>query len=68
MTSINKEMSIGEVLAIDPDTAPIMMAYGMHCMGCPVSQMETLEMGCAVHGMDADALVKELNAFLSAKA
>jgi len=67
MTTINKEMSIGQVLAIDPDTAPIMTAYGMHCMGCPVSQMETLEMGCAVHGMNADDLVAELNDFLEKK-
>ena len=68
MTNINKEMSIGEVLAIDPETEPIMTAYGMHCMGCPFSQMETLEQGCAAHGTDADELVEKLNAFLAAKA
>ncbi len=65
---ITKDMSIGEVLAIDETTAPIMMEYGMHCMGCPVSQMETLEMGCAVHGMNADELVDRLNRYLAAKA
>ncbi len=68
MTNITKEMSIGQVLAIDESTEPILTAYGMHCMGCPVSQMETLEMGCAVHGMNADELVDRLNRYLAAKA
>jgi len=61
-------MSIGEVLMIDRDTAPIMMEYGMHCMGCPFSQMETLEMGCAAHGSDVDELVRKLNEFIADKA
>lgn len=65
---ITKEMSIGQVLLIDPDTAPIMMEYGMHCMGCPFSQMESLEDGCAAHGTDADELVVKLNEFLAGKA
>ena len=67
MTTINKQMSIGQVLEIDRETAPIMMEYGMHCMGCPFSMMETLEMGCAAHGTDADELVDRLNAFLAEK-
>ncbi|MBR4234879.1 MAG: DUF1858 domain-containing protein [Clostridia bacterium] len=67
MATVNKQMSIGEVLRIDPETAPIMTAYGMHCMGCPYSQMESLEMGCAAHGTDADELVEKLNEFLKAK-
>ena len=65
---VTKEMSIGEVLMIDPTTAPIMMEYGMHCMGCPYSQMESLEMGCAAHGSDVDELVAKLNEFLKNKA
>ena len=67
MTTITKDMSIGEVMNIDRTTAPIMMEYGMHCMGCPFSMMETLEMGCAAHGTDADELVEKLNAFLASK-
>ena len=66
MITIN--MSIGEVLMIDRDTAPIMMEYGMHCMGCPFSQMETLEMDCAAHGSDVDELVRKLNEFIADKA
>ena len=67
MTAITKDMSIGQVLAIDGTTAPIMMEYGMHCMGCPMSRMETLEMGCAAHGMDVNELVDKLNAYLAEK-
>jgi len=67
MTTITKEMTIKQVLDIDRTTAPIMMAYGMHCMGCPFSQMESLEMGCAAHGTDADELVTRLNEYLAKK-
>ena len=67
MNMITKEMTIGEVLLIDRDTAPIMMEYGMHCMGCPFSQRESLEMGCAAHGTNADELVDKLNEFLASK-
>ena len=68
MTTITKEMTIKEVLDIDRTTAPIMMAYGMHCMGCPFSQMESLEMGCAAHGSNVDELVEKLNEYLKQKA
>ena len=64
MTAITKEMTIKQVLDIDRTTAPIMMQYGMHCMGCPFSQMESLQDGCAAHGTDADELVKKLNEYL----
>ena len=67
MATITKQMSIGEVLDIDRTTAPIMMEYGMHCMGCPFSQMESLEQGCAAHGTDADELVRRLNEYLASK-
>ena len=67
MATITKQMSIGEVLDIDRTTAPIMMEYGMHCMGCPFSMMETLEMGCAAHGTDAGELVQRLNDYLAKK-
>ena len=67
MATVDKTMSIGQVLEIDRTTAPIMMEYGMHCMGCPFSQMESLEMGCAAHGTDADELVTRLNDYLAKK-
>ncbi|MBR1560772.1 MAG: DUF1858 domain-containing protein [Clostridia bacterium] len=68
MTTITKDMSIGEVMNIDRTTAPILMEYGMHCFGCPFSQMESLEMGCAAHGQDVDELVGKLNDYLAQKA
>ena len=67
MTAITKEMTIKQVLDIDRTTAPIMTRYGMHCMGCPFSQMESLQDGCAAHGTDADELVKKLNEYLASQ-
>ena len=65
---ITKETIIGDLLRLDPTTAPILMAAGMHCLGCPSAQGESLEMACAVHGIDADELVEELNTYLDNKA
>lgn len=62
---ITKNMIIGEILQVDRGVIPILMNSGMHCLGCPSSQMESLEEACAVHGMDADALVKEINDYLA---
>jgi hydroxylamine reductase len=67
MTTITKDMTIGEVMRIDSSAAPILTAYGMHCFGCPFSQMESLEMGCQAHGQDVDKLVQELNDYLAKK-
>ena len=67
MTTITKDMSIGEVMNIDRTTAPILMEYGMHCFGCPFSQMESLEMGCQAHGQDVNELVEKLNRYLAEK-
>ena len=58
---VTKETSIGELLQLDADVAPILLSIGMHCLGCPASQMETIEEAAAVHGVDADELVKALN-------
>ena len=62
---ITKEMTIKQVLDIDRTTAPIKMAYGMHCMGCAFSQMESLQDGCAAHGTDVEELVQKLNEYLA---
>ena len=63
---ITKEMSIAEVLRLDRNTAPIFMSYGMHCLGCPHASAESLEQASAVHGIDVDALVTDLNAHIAA--
>ena len=64
---VTKDMSIGQVLAIDRETIPIFMRYGMHCLGCPHATAESLEDAGLVHGIDVDKLVDELNAFLEGK-
>lgn len=62
---VTKDMIIGEVLQINQGVIPILMQSGMHCLGCPSSQMESIGDACLVHGIDADALIDELNAFLA---
>lgn len=59
---ITKNTKIGELLEVAPDKAEILLVAGMHCLGCPASQAETLEEACAVHGIDVDKLVEKLNA------
>ena len=63
---VSKEMTIGEILAINPMVAPILMEIGMHCLGCPSAQGETLEEAAMVHGIDVEWLVEKINAALNA--
>ncbi len=58
---INKDMKIGELLEVAPEKAEILMEAGMHCLGCPASQAETLEEACEVHGIDVNELLEEIN-------
>lgn len=60
--AITKDMTIGEVLMVSQETIPVLLSTGMHCLGCPSSQMETIEEAAMVHGLDADELVEKLNA------
>ena len=68
MAGITKEMTIGEILRTNPDVASILMEAGMHCLGCPSAQGESLEEACMVHGIDCDTLVSQINEILSSKA
>lgn len=61
---VTKDMVIGEILQVDRGIIPILMNAGMHCLGCPSAQMESLEDACGVHGMDVNALVKQINDYL----
>ena len=63
--TVSKDMSIGQVLNIHRGTARILMEFGMHCLGCPHSQMESLADACAVYGSNVDELVHQLNEFLA---
>ncbi len=59
---IEKTTKIGELLNEFPEKAEILLEAGMHCLGCPASQAETLEEACMVHGIDVNELVEKLNA------
>ena len=60
MAQITKEMTIGEILRTNPNVAPILMEAGMHCLGCPSAQAESLE--AMVHGMDINDLMAKIAA------
>ena len=57
----NKDTKIGELLEVAPEKAEILMEAGMHCLGCPASQAETLAEACEVHGIDVKELLENLN-------
>ena len=58
---VTKDMLIGELVSKYPETIEILMGAGMHCLGCPSSQMESLSDACAVHGISSDALLATIN-------
>lgn len=67
MVEVTKNMTISEVLNIDSGIAPILMEAGMHCLGCPSAQLETLEEACDVHILSCDELVVKINDYLKNK-
>lgn len=62
MAQITKDMTIGEILRTNPNVAPVLMEAGMHCLGCPSAQAESLEEAAMVHGMDIDDLMSKIAA------
>ncbi|GFI03006.1 MAG: DUF1858 domain-containing protein [Lachnospiraceae bacterium] len=62
MAQITKDMTIGEILNTNPNVAPILMEAGMHCLGCPSAQAESLEEAAMVHGMDINDLMAKIEA------
>ena len=62
MAAITKDMTIGEILRTNPAVAPILMEAGMHCLGCPSAQSESLEEAAMVHGMNIDDLMSKIEA------
>ena len=67
MMKISKAMIIGDILAQEPDMAGVLMGMGMHCIGCPASQQESIEEAAMVHGFDPNELVQEVNHFVEKK-
>ena len=64
MAKISKDMTIGELIAMDTNIIGILMGAGMHCIGCPSAQGESLEEAAMVHGIDPDDLVNDINDFI----
>ena len=58
---IKKTMTINDVLNIDENLATVLMGFGLHCFGCPLSRMESLEEAAMVHDVDVDVMVEKLN-------
>lgn len=61
MIKITKDTIIGDILDIQPKSAPYFMDMGMHCLGCPSARGETLEQACVVHGVSVEELIEKLN-------
>ena len=67
MKQIDKTMMIADIIEVDEGIAPILMQAGMGCLGCAMAHGENLEQACAVHGVDADALVEKINSYVASK-
>ncbi|MBQ8451901.1 MAG: DUF1858 domain-containing protein [Clostridia bacterium] len=62
---VKKTTQIGELLRINPNVANVLLGFGLHCLSCPMSQLETIEEACMVHDVDADFVVEKINEFLN---
>jgi hybrid cluster-associated redox disulfide protein len=62
MNAITREMPIGEVVQKYPQTVEVFLRHGLMCFGCAIARFENLEQGALAHGIDVEALVKDLNA------
>lgn len=67
MARITKETLIGDAIAIDAGLIPILMGAGMHCVGCPSAQGESIEEAAIVHGLDIDDLMEEINTYMATR-
>jgi len=64
---LTKEMPIGDVVKNHPETVPVFMQHGLHCIGCAVAAFESIAEGAAAHGIDVEALISDLNKATEAK-
>ena len=65
--TVSKDMIISELIEVDPNIIAILMRAGMHCIGCPASQGESLEEAAMVHGIDVDDLMEEINTYMASR-
>ena len=64
MTAITKDVIIADLIQENPEVANVLVSMGMHCIGCPSTQFESLEMACYVHMLDVDEVVDVVNNWL----
>lgn len=62
---VNKQMQIIDLLSLNPNIREVLLGFGLHCLGCPMSQMETLEEACLVHDVDPDLVIEKVNEFIN---
>lgn len=60
MATITRDMTIAQAIAVDQNVIPVLFEIGMHCLGCPSAQGETLEEAALVHGIDPDELMDRI--------
>ena len=58
---VTAQTLVGEIVNQHPEAIEILLSIGMHCLGCPASQMESLEDACAVHGIPAQQVIDAIN-------
>lgn len=58
---ITKDMPIQDIVMNHPETLEVFQKYNMHCVGCAAARFENLAQGCEAHGIDVDAMVKDMN-------
>lgn len=67
MEYISEKTLIGEIVNSYPESIEVLLSVGMHCLGCPASQAESLEEACAVHGLDPVVVAKAVNSVIAAE-
>ena len=65
---VTKDILVGELVSKYPETIETLVSNGMHCLGCPSSQAESLQDACFVHGLDADKVLDAVNEAIEANA
>lgn len=64
MATITRDMTIAQAIAADQNIIPVLLEIGMHCLGCPSAQAETLEEAALVHGLDPDDFMDRITAHI----
>ena len=65
MFEVTKDTVISDIMMNAPECVPLSQEIGMHCMGCAMARGENVEEACAAHGVDVDAFLEKLNAFIA---